>query len=84
MRYVNLVPQPTVKPKPEMTNYERYLENNIRYENTPERKEYMKKYNKAYRNEHEDHVQCDCGSIVKGISMYTHVKSKKHLAYLTK
>jgi hypothetical protein len=82
MRYVNLVPQPTVKPKPEVSKYETYLEKNIRYENKPERKEYMKEYNKAYRNEHNDYVHCDCGSIVKGISMYTHVKSKKHLAYL--
>ena len=80
MRYINLVPQPAVKQ--DVTKYETYLEKNIRYENRPERKAYMKEYNKAYRTEHIGYVQCDCGSVVKGISMYSHVRTKKHLNYL--
>ena len=62
--------------------YEKYKHNYERYENTPERKQYQKEYNKAYRTEHEVYVQCDCGSEVKGISMYAHVRTQKHIAYL--
>jgi hypothetical protein len=42
----------------------------------------MKEYNKAYRTEHEVYVQCECGSEVKSISMYAHVRTQKHIAYL--
>jgi len=81
MRYVNLVPQPVVKQ--EVSKYQTYLEKNIRYENRPERKAYMKEYYAEYRREHAGLIQCDCGSILKEISMYNHIKSNKHIKYLT-
>jgi primase-polymerase (primpol)-like protein len=77
-RHVDLTrPAKTYKNK-----YEKYKDNYERYENTNERKEYMKEYNKAYRTEHEVYVQCECGSEVKSISMYAHVRTQKHIAYL--
>ena len=80
MRYIDLT-----RPSPAQNSgkkHERYREYNIAYENTPERKEYMKEYNKAYRTEHKVYVRCDCGSEIKSISMYAHVKTKKHLDYI--
>lgn len=84
MRYLDFTRPPTAKkPVNKLHNkYELYRDNYERYENTPERKQYMKEYNKAYRTEHDVYVQCDCGSEVKGMSMYSHVQSKKHIAYL--
>jgi hypothetical protein len=83
MRYVNLVPERT--PKPKLTGndkYQQYLLSNIEYRNRPERKEFMKEYYAEYRKEHDGLVQCDCGSVVKGTSMYNHVKSNKHIDYI--
>lgn len=71
MRYINLVPE--VKK----------VDKSAAYRNRPDRKEFMKEYYAAYRQEHSGYVECDCGSILKEISMYTHIKSKKHINYLT-
>lgn len=84
MRYVNLVPDATQKPKLTGNDkYQHYLLNNIEYRNRPDRKEFMKEYYAEYRKEHSGYVQCDCGSVIKEISMWTHVKSNKHIKYLT-
>jgi hypothetical protein len=80
MRYVNLVPET----KPKLTKKEKYLDKNIEYRNKPERKEFIKEYYAEYRKEHAVYVECDCGAVVTHLSMYNHVKSKKHLDYLTK
>lgn len=85
MRYINLVPE--VKPKVQQEakdKYIHYLNKNIEYRNRPDRKEFMKEYYAEYRKEHGGLIQCDCGSILKEISMYNHMKSKKHIDYLTK
>lgn len=84
MRYVNLVPpvQPKVR-KEAKNNYVTYLDKNVEYRNRPDRKEFMKEYYAEYRKEHSGYVQCDCGSVIKEISMWTHVKSNKHIKYLT-
>ena len=87
MRYVNLVPEVSKKPlkyESEQDKYKRYILSNTEYRNRPDRKEFMKNYYAEYRKEYEGQVQCDCGSIVKQLSMYAHIKSNKHLAYLTK
>lgn len=81
MRYINLVPQVTPKP-PSVSKYKQYIETNTAYENTPERREFKKQYAKVYREEHSGYVECDCGSEVKGTSMYKHIKSKKHIDYI--
>jgi hypothetical protein len=84
MRYINLVPE--VKPKLKLTGndkYQQYLLNNIEYRNRPDRKAFMKVYYAEYRREHGGLIECDCGSILKEISMYNHVKSNKHINYLT-
>lgn len=52
------------------------------YNNTPERKEFMKEYNKAYRQSHSNIVVCECGAEYKSINQYSHRKSKRHLFYL--
>ena len=84
MRYVNLVPETSRKvPKSGVDKYKHYLDKNIEYRNTPERKEFMKEYYAEYRKEHAVHVECDCGAVVTHLSMYNHVKTNKHLNYLT-
>ena len=84
MRYVNLVPEAKrTAPRSGNDKYVFYLGKNVEYRNRPDRKEFMKDYYAAYREEHSGYVRCDCGSVVKGISMYNHVKSKKHIDYLT-
>ncbi len=84
MRYINLVPEVKRKVQQEPNDkYIHYLHKNIEYRNRPDRKAFMKEYYAEYRREHGGQVQCDCGSIVKEISMYNHVKSNKHIKYLT-
>jgi hypothetical protein len=82
MRYVNLVPEVTPKNKISADKYVRYADSIVKYRNTPERKEFMKNYFAEYRKEHGGLVECDCGSVVKGMSMYNHVKTNKHLNYI--
>ncbi len=82
MRYINFCPQKKTKDTT-ISNYQRYLQTYRFYEDTPQRKAYMKQYNKAYREQNADEIECDCGSIVKTTSLYAHNKSQKHLAYLT-
>jgi hypothetical protein len=85
MRYINLVPPVVKKPvyESEKDKYNRYMEKNVEYRNRPDRKEFMKDYYAEYRKELSGYVNCDCGSVVKEISMYNHVKSNKHINYLT-
>jgi hypothetical protein len=40
--------------------------------------EKMREYNKRYREKNNVNTTCECGSIVKKISLYNHLKSKKH------
>lgn len=83
MRYINLVPEVIQKPKLTGNDkYQQYLLNNIEYRNRPDRKEFMKVYYAEYRKEHDWLVECDCGTILKSLSMYNHVKTNKHIKYL--
>jgi hypothetical protein len=83
MRYVNLVPEPSRKARLSgVEKYQQYLDKNIEYRNRPDRKQFMKDYYTEYRKEHEGQVQCDCGAIVKQLSMYAHIKTNKHLNYI--
>lgn len=77
MRYVNLC-RPSKKEK----KYETYVQTYKAYEKTEERKEYMKQYNKKYREENDDYILCECGSYYKAISIYSHIKTNKHINYL--
>jgi len=45
--------------------------------------EAMREYNRAYREKHSAHVQCGCGAVYKQISKYTHVKTARHVEWLT-
>jgi hypothetical protein len=83
MRYINLVPEMKKVPKSGNEKYVYYLDKNIEYRNRPDRKAFMKEYYAEYRKEHNGLVECDCGSVVKEISMYNHVKSNKHIRYLS-
>lgn len=84
MRYVNLVPPVAKKQlyESEKEKYQRYIEKNVEYRNRPDRKQFMKDYYAEYRKEYEGQVQCDCGAIVKQLSMYAHIKTNKHLNYI--
>jgi hypothetical protein len=44
--------------------------------------EFMREYNKKYREQHSNLITCNCGSVIKQISKYTHSKSAKHQEYL--
>lgn len=82
MRIINLCPpKKPVKQAPD--KYQRYIQSYQFYENTPQRKEYMKEYNKKYREQHSETITCDCGGVYKSTSSYAHIKSQRHLAYLT-
>ena len=61
-----------------INKYQRYIQSYQFYEDTPQRKDYMKTYNAEYRKQHGEYIECDCGSVIKGTSFYHHVKSKKH------
>lgn len=83
MRYINLVPELKRKvPLPQYDKYQRYIDKNIEYRNRPERKAFMKEYYAEYRKEHGGLIDCDCGSTIKSLSMYNHLKTKKHIDYL--
>jgi hypothetical protein len=93
MRYINLcrpTPAPTPPPTdvsadvsaPPISRYELYKETFHRYNTTEHRKEFMKAYNKKYRNEHSMVIECECGVAYKDISKYSHKKSKHHKKWL--
>lgn len=83
MRYVNLVPEPVRKARQSgVEKYQQYLDKNIEYRNRPDRKQFMKEYYAEYRKEMKDQVQCDCGAVVKHLSIYAHIKTNKHLNYI--
>jgi hypothetical protein len=44
-----------------------------------DRKDFMREYNKKYREEHSQIVKCECGAEYKEISKYNHYGSQKHL-----
>ena len=42
----------------------------------------MRDYNRKYREEHSEMVNCKCGGKFKEISKYTHVKTSRHQDFL--
>ena len=46
------------------------------------KEERMREYNRKYRLEHSDVVECKCGGRFKQISKYTHHRTHKHTTYL--
>jgi len=68
---------------PPYDKYKKYIKNNTEYRNRPERKEFVKKYYTEYYKEMNVYIDCDCGATIKSLSMYNHVKSNKHINYLT-
>jgi uncharacterized protein YktA (UPF0223 family) len=42
----------------------------------------MREYNRKYRIEHSNTIECNCGGKFKQISKYTHYKTHKHTSYL--
>lgn len=64
------------------TKYEVYKESYVYYNNTAHRKEFMKEYNKNYRLQHSNTIECECGVVYKDISKYAHRKSKRHIKFL--
>jgi hypothetical protein len=48
------------------------------------KQERMREYNKKYRDEHSEIVECKCGAKFKEISKYTHYKTTRHQDYLVK
>lgn len=66
------------------TKYEIYKESYVEYNNTDKRKDFMKDYNRNYRIQHSNPVECECGIVYKDISKYAHAKSKRHNAYFEK
>jgi hypothetical protein len=65
-----------------VNKYLRYIQSYQFYEATPQRKEYRKDYGKQYREQNADEIECDCGSIVKTLSLYAHIKSQKHFSFV--
>jgi len=43
----------------------------------------MREYNRIYREKHSAYVQCGCGAQFKEISKYTHVKTARHLRWVS-
>jgi hypothetical protein len=39
-------------------------------------------YNERYRKAHTQTKMCECGAIIKELSQYAHLKSKKHNGWL--
>ena len=42
------------------------------------KQEVMREYNKAYREKNNSYVACECGSVFKVISKYTHNGTARH------
>jgi hypothetical protein len=40
--------------------------------------EKMREYNRRYREKNNGDMTCECGAVIKQISHYTHLRSKKH------
>ena len=80
MRYLNFSPKQNLDC---ITKYKRYIQSYQFYEATPQRKQYIKEYGEKYREEHSYDIECICGSVIKARSMYSHIKTQKHLSYLT-
>jgi hypothetical protein len=80
-RYINLC---YTRKKPEgpkqAPHYEQYRESYKAYEDG--RKEYRQDYNEAYRELKDGSVECECGCVVKQLSIYAHRKSKRHAQIL--
>jgi hypothetical protein len=80
-RYINLCPEPKKKDTPKQKpHYHMYRDSYKWYEEN--RKEFRKDYNEMYRELKDGDLECECGSVVKELSIYAHRRSKKHLAYL--
>lgn len=43
--------------------------------------EKLREYNRRYREKNNKDITCKCGAVIKKISEYTHLKSKKHKTY---
>jgi len=56
-----------------------YRESYMSYE--AGRKEFRKDYNEAYRELKDGYIECECGSVIKELTLYSHRKTKKHLAF---
>ena len=82
-RYINLCRE-TPKQEEQPTKYEKYKQSYELYRNLDGRKDYHDKYNKMYREKHSGYIECECGTIYKTLSGYSHVKSQKHIAYSQK
>jgi hypothetical protein len=87
-RYINLCrdtpKKEDTKPIPledPPTKYEKYRDNYELYRNLEHRKEFMKEYNKNYRLQHSNTIECECGIVYKDISKYAHKRSKRHTRY---
>lgn len=49
------------------------------YENN---KEFCKKNCSNYRSKHDSYITCECGCIIKEMSKYLHIKSKRHNLFI--
>lgn len=91
-RYVNLCrdavkkedDKPITEKVKEQTKYEKYKDSYELYRNLEGHKAYHKNYNKMYREKHSGYIECECGTIYKPLSGYSHVKSQKHIAFTQK
>ena len=81
-RYINLC-RDTPK-QDEVSKYEKYKDSYELYRNLEGRKAYHKSYNKMYREKHSGYIECECGTIYKPLSVYSHVKTQKHIAFTQK
>ena len=75
---------PSPRPDDKPTNYQIYKESYALYNNTEQRKEFMKEYNKTYRETHSAQVTCECGVQYKDISKYAHARSARHKRFIEK
>lgn len=79
-RYLNFCREPKNPNEPKQKpHYEMYRESYRWYE--AGRKDFRKDYNEAYRELKGDYIECECGSVIKELTLYSHRKTKKHLAH---
>jgi len=90
-RYINLcrnavkrVDDKPIEETPPPTKYEQYKDAAVFYNNTDKRKEFMREYNRNYRLQHSNLIECECGVVYKDISKYAHNRSKRHLTHIEK
>ena len=79
-RYINLCYVKKKEERKQLPHYEQYKDSYKFYEEG--RKDYRKDYNEMYRELKDTDVECECGCVVKQLSMYNHRKSKRHAQYL--